>query len=453
MSLVVELMSTQWNAVVMEGDADTVRHLLWRPAGDARRVVGQPYESPTLTQRLGIEGDVALEGWLAALEPLPPGDRRSALVRDFAWTSPINAAALLGEGTEPGRGADLETGFARWKAMADPETPLDPVILELERGPQPYPFPLPDQPALSADTLVEAFEACAEAAGERGDASPSAVLGPELMARIEGRLRRATRRVRRMEAELAELADPQGLRGIGDLILSRYHEIPLDATVAHLSGFDGEPVEVQLEPGEPAHASAARYYKRAAKAERAARRLPGLILKAQSERSGLESLLERVRTGTADEGEVHEAIGPAPVVQRGDTPGPSLPYRTFRSSGGIEIRVGRGARFNDDLTFRHSSPGDVWLHARQTAGAHVILRWQGEGKPPARDLEEAATLAALHSKARTSGSVPVAWTLRKYVRKPRKSPPGQVTIEREETVFVVPDAVLMERLAERRSPA
>jgi len=115
--------------------------------------------------------------------------------------------------------------------------------------------------------------------------------------------------------------------------------------------------------------------------------------------------------------------------------------------------VGRGARFNDDLTFRHSSPGDVWLHARQTAGAHVILRWQGEGKPPARDLEEAATLAALHSKARTSGSVPVAWTLRKYVRKPRKSPPGQVTIEREETVFVVPDAVLMERLAERRSPA
>jgi predicted ribosome quality control (RQC) complex YloA/Tae2 family protein len=111
--------------------------------------------------------------------------------------------------------------------------------------------------------------------------------------------------------------------------------------------------------------------------------------------------------------------------------------------------VGRGARFNDDLTFHHSSPGDVWLHARHTAGAHVILRWQGAERPPARDLEEAAILAALHSKARTSGSVPVDWTFRKYVRKPRKSPPGQVLVEREETLFVEPDAALLERLAVR----
>jgi predicted ribosome quality control (RQC) complex YloA/Tae2 family protein len=119
----------------------------------------------------------------------------------------------------------------------------------------------------------------------------------------------------------------------------------------------------------------------------------------------------------------------------------------FRSSGGLEIRVGRGARHNDELTFRHSSPGDVWLHARHVGGAHVILRWPGPGNPPARDLAEAATLAALHSKARTSGSVPVDWTLRKYVRKPRKSPPGRVAVERVETLFVRPEPSLLEALA------
>jgi predicted ribosome quality control (RQC) complex YloA/Tae2 family protein len=43
----------------------------------------------------------------------------------------------------------------------------------------------------------------------------------------------------------------------------------------------------------------------------------------------------------------------------------------------------------------------------------------------------------------------VDWTFRKYVRKPRKSPPGQVLVEREETLFVEPDAALLERLAVR----
>ena len=121
---------------------------------------------------------------------------------------------------------------------------------------------------------------------------------------------------------------------------------------------------------------------------------------------------------------------------KGD-PGPTLPYRTYRSSGGLEIRVGRSSKTNDDLTFRHSSPNDIWLHARSVPGSHVILRWSNpEGSPPARDLEEAARLAAFHSKARTSAIVPVDWTRRKYVRKPRGAPPGAVVPQRVKTLFV-----------------
>jgi predicted ribosome quality control (RQC) complex YloA/Tae2 family protein len=147
---------------------------------------------------------------------------------------------------------------------------------------------------------------------------------------------------------------------------------------------------------------------------------------------------------------VLELLGPEEPTERGQVTGPALPYRAYRSSGGLEIRVGRGARHNDDLTFHHASPDDVWLHARDSAGAHVVLRWPGPGSPPARDLAEAATLAALHSRARTSGSAPVDWTLRKYVRKPRKSPPGRVVADRIETVFVEPSEALLERLERLR---
>ncbi|MBT8338004.1 MAG: DUF814 domain-containing protein, partial [Gemmatimonadetes bacterium] len=149
-------------------------------------------------------------------------------------------------------------------------------------------------------------------------------------------------------------------------------------------------------------------------------------------------------SGEADAAEI-EARLPARASSRA-AEGPALPYRRYRSSGGLEIRVGRGARSNDDLTFRHSAPGDVWLHARDVAGAHVVLRWSQDGNPPRRDLEEAAVLAALGSKARTSGSVPVDWTRRRYVRKPRKAPPGLVIPERVSTVFVEPDPTVEERL-------
>ena len=124
------------------------------------------------------------------------------------------------------------------------------------------------------------------------------------------------------------------------------------------------------------------------------------------------------------------------------------PYRRYRSSGGLEIRVGRSSRTNDALTFRHSAPDDIWLHASQAPGAHVILRWQKRDQnPPLADLTEAAALAALHSEARHSGMVAVDWTRRKYVRKPRKAAAGAVIPERVSTIFVEPDPAVAARLS------
>jgi predicted ribosome quality control (RQC) complex YloA/Tae2 family protein len=119
----------------------------------------------------------------------------------------------------------------------------------------------------------------------------------------------------------------------------------------------------------------------------------------------------------------------------------------FRTSGGLEVRVGRSARANDRLTFGHSSPNDVWLHAQSVPGSHVVLRWSSvDEAPPARDLEEAAVLAARYSRARTSALVAVDWTRRKHVRKPRGAPAGSVVLQRAKTLFVEPDPAVEDRL-------
>jgi len=295
-------------------------------------------------------------------------------------------------------------------------------------------------------SLIEALERVADQDGV--DSSRTALLDPMLLRRLERAIEQAERRLNRLIAELSGLPDEDALRAIADLILARFYEIPKGVTTVRLEDFEGKSVDVELDPALAPHANASTYYDRAGKTTRARERLPPLIGQAESALETLRALVGQAASGTVSADEIEAAI-PDDVVAVGKGRAERLPpYRRYRSSGGIEIRVGRGARHNDDLTFHHSAPTDVWLHARHTAGAHVILRWNGPGNPPARDLEEAANLAALHSKARTSGSAPVDWTLRKYVRKPRGAAPGSVVPDRVRTVFVEPDERALETLAE-----
>lgn len=450
--LVVELLGNQLNALVTEGVDRTIRHLLRRREGRRPARVGSPYLAPPATGRIGAKGDLPLERWHEILASSAPEDRARELVRRVAWMSPLNVGAFLApfrQGTEDSLTREsLRHGYEAWLAAATETTPVDPVVLETERGPQPYPFPLLGVTLRHVGTLIDAFAACAEQSALGGDVMPALALAPELMASFQDAVKHVERRVVRLTAELDGLEDAGALRAIGDLILARYAEIPSGASSTTLLDFSGEEVTVELDPTLAPHQNASRNYDRAARSERALRRLPGLITEACAKRDRMRTLLEGAGRGTVDAATLRAALPPGPLRrERTDAP-PSLPYRTFRSSGGLEIRVGRGRRHNDDLTFRHSAPGDVWMHARHVAGAHVVLRWSKPGNPPARDLAEACALAALHSKARTSSSVPVDWTLRKYVRKPRGSAPGAVVPDRVKTVFVNPDPSLLESLAD-----
>ena len=111
---------------------------------------------------------------------------------------------------------------------------------------------------------------------------------------------------------------------------------------------------------------------------------------------------------------------------------PSRPYR-YRSQDGIEICVGKNSLQNDRLT--GSARGEeMWLHAKDMPGSHVIIRAEGE-VPPAT-LKQAAQLAAWYSKGQRSSNVPVDYTLRKYVKKPGGAPPGFVHYTNQRTVYM-----------------
>jgi predicted ribosome quality control (RQC) complex YloA/Tae2 family protein len=444
--LALELLPNRWNAVWAEGESARIRHALIRREGERPVRPGLPYVPPPPSRREGSDGALPPERWRSLLLPLPPESRRGVLLQAVAWTSPLNADALLGSAArEDGAAAEgaLARGYELWARLVAATRAPEPGVLRPDGALQPYPLPLPGVAWAPEPGLLEAFAAATAAAGRPGDA----LLPSEWLQALESHADRLAGRAARLEEELAAAPEPAALRAAGDLLLARYADVPRGASAAALVDFDGRPVQVALDPALAPHENATRYYERAGRAERARERLPALVRRARESASRAERLLARARAGEAGVEEVR-----AELPARPETPpvegSPVLPYRTYRSSGGLEIRVGRGARRNDELTFHHAAPDDVWLHARHAAGAHVVLRWQGEGNPPAKDLAEAAALAALNSRARGSRSVPVDWTRRKYVRKPRKAPPGTVVIERAQTLFVEPDARLEERLAE-----
>ncbi len=112
--------------------------------------------------------------------------------------------------------------------------------------------------------------------------------------------------------------------------------------------------------------------------------------------------------------------------------------RRFVSSDGIDILVGKKAADNDFLTFRVARSFDVWLHAADYPGSHVVVRLAGRKEAPHNTLIEAARLAAFYSDARDQPQAAVRYTQKKFVNKPRKGPPGLVSLSSFRTILVEP---------------
>ena len=113
-----------------------------------------------------------------------------------------------------------------------------------------------------------------------------------------------------------------------------------------------------------------------------------------------------------------------------------LQFRIIQLSQTATVLVGKNAANNELLTFSHARPNDIWLHARGSAGSHCVLK--GATLQHLKEIKKAAEVAAWYSAAKHSELVPVMYTLKKYVRRGKNLPTGQVIVEREEVVIVRP---------------
>ncbi|OYU95930.1 MAG: hypothetical protein CFE21_05820 [Bacteroidetes bacterium B1(2017)] len=112
-------------------------------------------------------------------------------------------------------------------------------------------------------------------------------------------------------------------------------------------------------------------------------------------------------------------------------------FRRFECEGYL-IYVGKNAKNNDELTLKFAHKDDLWLHAKGVSGSHVIIKHKTQQNFPEPVIRKAAQLAAHYSGSAGSAMVPVIYTPKKYVRKPKGAHAGQVSVEREEIALVEP---------------
>lgn len=204
---------------------------------------------------------------------------------------------------------------------------------------------------------------------------------------------------------------------------------------------NADQITITLNPAKTVAENADLYFKKYRKGKDGLGLLNRRLEIARIENETAEKMLDEFETDfdSAEKKYETEILEILPSTETKRAQAPRLPYRSFVLASGVRIFVGKDGADNDTTTFRHARPYELWFHASQCPGSHVVLKFPNKNFQPSKnEIATTAAAAAFYSKARKSKSVPVIYTERKYVRKPRKAKAGLVTVERETMVMVEP---------------
>ncbi|MBO3463903.1 NFACT family protein [Aetokthonos hydrillicola Thurmond2011] len=258
------------------------------------------------------------------------------------------------------------------------------------------------------------------------------------------------------EERLQQSAQADDYRQKADLLMAHLHNWEPGMKEIVLPDFDtGEPVVISLKPDKNAVQNAQALYKQHQKLKRVRSAVEPLLREVQEEIEYLEQVEAAISQienyQSAEDLEALEEIRDELVGQKYLEP---LEYKTqtssatattnfyrYRTPSGFEVLIGRNNRQNDQLTFRVAGDYDLWFHAQEIPGSHVLLRLEPGAVPEAADLQYTANLAAYYSRARQSDQVPVVYTKLKNLYKPKGAKPGIAIYKHERIIWGQPQVI------------
>jgi predicted ribosome quality control (RQC) complex YloA/Tae2 family protein len=271
--------------------------------------------------------------------------------------------------------------------------------------------------------------------------------------RLNKEIAQRTKLKQHLQQDLAAHGDAEEHKRIGDLLLANLSTAERRGSTVLLKDYytEGAPqIQLQVDENSSLQEEAARRFARYTKARRASREIAARLDTIEKELKTLEAQREKLESIIAKrEYRELDSFNAPSIDEETRGPGRKKPAegqrvqgaRHFRSSDGYEILVGRAARDNDNLTFRVARPHDLWLHAADYPGSHVIVRNPARREIPHRTVIEAAQLAAHFSQARNDTKVTVHYTERKFLSKPKGAAPGLVRISSFRSITVEPKVI------------
>ena len=451
--LVLEIMGRHSNLLLLDENGrilEAVRHVNAGMSRVRQIQPGMEYVSPPPQDRIAPEG-ITGENLYERLKAYPAGSFSKALAEAVTGLSRVAAEELSCRVLQPGeswpgdlrdacgRLADL---FRRLPGMADAR------VLFSESGEAEDVFPFPylsrrTDRQRSFPTLSEALDVCY---GSRDARDRLAQRSASMVRTLKGQLDRCQRKLAIQLEELSSAEKMEEYRRMGEAINANLYQLKKgmsEAVLPDWSSPDGGtvtvPLDIRLTPSQNAQKYFKKYQKARSAREIAAEQrdktlaeidyLEGMLL--DVDKCVGESELEEIRSELVRTGYLKKVTSRRQQRQLPQ----SRPMR-YLSADGIEILVGKNAAQNDRLTLG-AKPEELWLHARDMPGSHVIIRCEGD--IPQATLRQAALLAAWYSKGQRSSMVPVDYTLRRYVRKPSGAVAGRVVYTHQKTAYITPE--------------
>ncbi len=267
----------------------------------------------------------------------------------------------------------------------------------------------------------------------------------DLVKVISNAIGRTSRKLEMQHGELSVCGDREKLRVYAELINANQYRLQKGALFCDLENYyDGNKIiRIPVDPALSTNANSQKYYKAYRKAKTAEQMLMSLIEQGEQELQYLETVADALSRagGQAELDEIRGELAEGGYIKNRKKTGQKadklLPPLEYLSTDGFKILVGRNNIQNDRLSLRTAGKSDLWLHTQKIPGAHVVVIADGKDITPSA-IEQAAVIAAYHSKARGSSLVPIDYTPAKNLKKPPGSKPGKVIYNVYNTIWVKP---------------
>ena len=468
-TIAVEIMGRHSNVIVMDGERkilDSIRRVDFNTSRVRQILPGMRYFLPPAQEKRNIL-NIAPSEIVAGLRQGMDTELSKALLENLEGFSALicREAAIYAA-----RGREVTTA-----ALTDEEAerlcfflgniagvlrqckPAPTIILE--PGGRPRDFCWMDVRQYGAAMITRGYENCSALLDaffyERDRSERLRQRSSDLLTLLASASGRITRKLALQREELLQCADRELLKQKGDLIGANLYAIQKGDTRAIVQNFydqSGGELAIELDARLTPVQNAQRYYTLYRKADAAEKHLVRLIAQGEDELVYLDSVFDALTRSDGEAGldAIRRELSESGYL-RGSPAGrktareQKLPALRYRSGDGFTILCGRNNTQNDRLTTKEAAKQDVWLHTQKIPGAHVIVVSEGR-EIPASTIEQAAVVAAFHSKGRESSKVPVDFTQIRNVRKPPGARPGMVIYDNYRTILARPDEELVNSL-------